>query len=239
VDKNLKTLEERIGFTFQDKNLLKIALTHRSYKMCYRDKAPEDNERLEFLGDAVLNLCISELLFNKYPKDREGDLSRKRAYLVKKETLIKVAKKLGLLDYIYLGRREEKLDNRSKENISARVVEALIGAIFLEAGWETVRERIKKWFTPYLKGLSSERCKDFKTRLQEFLQKEFRKRPEYEVIQISGPSHHPRFKVAVKLENKIIATAQGITKKSAENLAAKKALKYLKEKNLNLTDVQE
>jgi ribonuclease-3 len=227
VEKDLKSLEERIGFTFQNRSLLKIALTHRSYKMYYKKEEIEDNERLEFLGDAVLNLCISKLLFNKYPEDKEGDLSRKRAYLVKKETLIKVAKKLNLLEYLFLGKREEKLDSKSKENISARAVEALIGAIFLEGGWEIVYEKVKKWFQPYLRGLSLERCKDFKSKLQELIQKEYGKRPEYEIIKIYGPSHHPKFKVAVKLENWILAIAQGDTKKSAENLAAKKALKYL------------
>jgi ribonuclease-3 len=230
MQKNLEEFEKILDFTFQNKELLKTALTHRSYKICHRELKLEDNERLEFLGDAILNLCISLLLFQKFPEDKEGDLTKKRAYLVCKSTLIKVAKKIKLLDYIFLGKREEKLDKKSKENISARALEAVIGALFLDGGLEVTCERIKKWFGPFFRRFPKTPPHDYKTRLQEVLQKKYNQRPTYEVISVSGPPHNPKFEIAVKLNGEILAKAKGSSKKEAEILAAKKALKVLKEK---------
>jgi len=224
----LEELEKLIEFRFQNKELLRTALTHRSYKISHKELALEDNERLEFLGDAVLNLCISQLIFQKYQEDQEGVLTKKRAYLVCKNTLIKVAKKLNLLDYLYLGKREEKLDPKSKENIAARALEALIGAIFLEGGLEVACECVKTWFKPYLAKFPKIVGYDYKTELQEFLQSKYHERPEYEVVSISGPPHNPKFEVVVKLKDQILGRAKGPSKKEAENLAAKKALKQLK-----------
>ncbi len=233
--RSLQELEAALGLEFKNKELLKTALTHSSYRACYKNLGVQDNEKLEFLGDAVLNLCISLYLYNRYPEDREGELTKKRAYLVCKDTLIKVAKKLKLLDFIYLGRREKKLDLKSKENISARTMEALIGAIFLEFGLETTCEKIRKWFAPYLRGRKAS-FKDYKTRLQEFSQKHYGTRPEYQVVKVLGPAHSPKFEVEVKIEDKVLARARGGSKKEAENLAAKKALHCLKkdEELLNL-----
>ncbi len=223
--KKLEELEELLQFRFKDKELLKSALTHKSYKIIHKEINWNDNERLEFLGDSVLNLCISFLLFKKFKEDKEGSLTQKRAYLVCKNTLIKVSKKFKLEDYIYLGKREKKLDIKSKENICARALEALIGAMFLEGGFEVVLERVKKWFQPYLIKFYKKRPLNPKTQLQEFVQKLWNKNPEYEILSISGPSHNPEFEVAIKFNGEIIAKAKGKSKKSAEILAAKKALK--------------
>ena len=238
--KSLQELEAVLELDFQDKELLKTALNHKSNKACYKRAGIQDNEKLEFLGDAVLNLCISVHLYNKYPEDSEGELTKKRAYLVCKDTLIKVAKKLHLLDFIYLGRREKKLDLKSKQNISARTVEALIGAIFLEFGLETACEKVRKWFFPYLRG-RKEDFKDYKTRLQELFQRCFGTRPEYQVVKVLGPAHNPKFEVEVKIGEKVLARARGGSKKEAENLAAKKALLSLKKEGevLNLSLNQE
>ncbi len=233
MKKDLEELEKVLDFKFKNKDLLKSALTHRSYKVSHKEINWEDNERLEFLGDSVLNLCISFLLFKKFEENREGELTQKRAYLVCKDTLIKVSRKLNLLDYIYLGRREEKLDKKSKENICARTMEALIGALFLEGGFEVAFERVKRWFSPYFVKFRQKRFQDYKTQLQEFVQKYYHKKPEYEVLSVSGPSHKPRFEVGVKINGEIIATAKGSSKKSAEILAAKKALKFLEKKELD------
>ncbi|NPA39909.1 MAG: ribonuclease III [Thermodesulfobacteria bacterium] len=227
MPKDLKEFEKILDVEFSNPQLLQTALTHRSYKISHRELKLEDNERLEFLGDSVLNLCISKMLFEKYPEDTEGELTKKRAYLVCKTTLIKVAKKIKLLDYIFLGRREEKLDTKSKENISARALEALIGAIFLEKGFEYTCEKIRKWFSPYLRRFPKTPFHDYKTRLQEILQKEFHERPTYEVVSISGPPHNPVFEVVVKLKDKVLAKAKGGSKKEAENLAAKKAINVI------------
>ncbi|PMP67033.1 MAG: ribonuclease III [Thermodesulfobacterium geofontis] len=233
MEKDLFSLEKALGFNFRDKGLLKSALTHRSYKISHKEIDWEDNERLEFLGDSVLNLCISLLLFQKFKEDREGDLTQKRAYLVCKNTLVKVAQKLNLCDYIYLGKREEKLDKKSKENICARAMEALIGALFLEGGFEITFERVKKWFLPYFAKFRQKKIKDYKTQLQEFIQKHYNKKPEYEVLSVSGPSHNPEFEIAVKLNGEIITKAKGASKKSAEILGAKKALKLLKKRMIS------
>lgn len=228
MEKDLEELEKIIEFQFRNKELLKTALTHRSYKISHKELDLEDNERLEFLGDAVLNLCISQWIFHKYQKDQEGVLTKKRAYLVCKATLIKVAKKLNLLDYLYLGKREQHLDLKSKENIAARALEALIGAIFLESGLEVACEKVKTWFKPYLLRLPKTIGYDYKTELQEFLQSKYHERPEYEVVSVSGPPHNPKFEVVVKINGQILGKGKGPSKKEAENLAAKKALKQLK-----------
>lgn len=233
MEKDLSTLEKTLDFNFKDKNLLKSALTHRSYKIRHKEIDWEDNERLEFLGDAVLNLCAALLLFQKFRKDKEGELTQKRAYLVCKNTLVKVAQKLNLYDYIYLGKREEKLDKKSKENICARAMEALIGALFLEGGFEVTFERIKRWFYPYFTKLPQRRIKNYKTQLQELVQKIYHKNIEYEILSISGPPHNPKFEIGIKLNGEILAKARGASKKEAEILAAKKALKLIKKTDLD------
>lgn len=228
MEKDIKNLEKTLNFEFKDKNLLQTALTHSSYRITHKELKLEDNERLEFLGDAVLNLCITYLLFQRYKTDKEGDLTKKRAHLVCKNTLIKIAKKLNLIDYLYLGKREEKLDLKSKQNIAARTLEALIGAMFLECGFEKTCEKINEWFKPYFKRIPKTVCYDYKTQLQEWLQSRYNGRPEYEILAVDGPPHSPKFEVAVKLNGKLLAKAKGNSKKEAENLAAKKALMFLK-----------
>lgn len=221
-------LEELLEITFRDKTLLKRALTHSSYRIAHKEEKLEDNERLEFIGDAVLNLCISLLLYKKFPLDREGDLTKKRAYLVCKERLIKIAEKIHLLDYILMGRREQGLDQKSRLNIAGRAVEALFGALFLDQGLEKTCKVVEKLFSFYLRRLkSADSISDYKTKLQELLQKKRGLIPFYEVIEIKGPSHKPRIKIALKIGDQILAEAIGASKKEAENLAAKKALHLL------------
>ncbi len=226
TEKTCQKCEEALGIVFSNRELLKQALTHRSFKISHKSLNLKDNENLEFLGDAVLNLCISLYLYKKYPDEREGDLSKKRAYLVSKETLVKVSRKLHLLDYVFLGKREKKFDLKSKENICGRAVEALIGAIFLEKGFDFTYEFVIKLFSPFLKG--KREFKDSKTLLQEFVQKRYKLKPVYEVLDVSGPSHLPKFSVGVKIGDRLIARGVGHSKKEAENRAAQKALKYLK-----------
>jgi len=232
MENPLEELEERLGVTFQNKELLREALTHSSYRIVHRDKVKEDNERLEFIGDAVLNLCVSLILFKKFPEDREGDLTKKRAYLVCKERLIKLAEEFELLNYIYMGRRERGLEKKSQLNIAGRALEALIGAYFLDQGLEKTCEFVKKLFSKSLRKLKSSSLVDYKTRLQEYLQKERGLVPVYEVLEIKGPSHKPEIKVAVKVGDEVLATSKGSSRKEAENLAAKKALLKLKKSSV-------
>ncbi len=231
MENSFSELENLLGINFKNKDLLKKALTHSSYRIAHKEEKLEDNERLEFMGDAVLNLCISFLLYQKFPLDREGDLTKKRAYLVCKERLIKIAEKLALRNYILMGRRERSLDLKSQLNIAGRALEALLGALFLDQGLEKTCSVVEKLFSSYLRRLkSTHSIVDYKTKLQEYLQKEKGIIPFYEVIKITGPSHKPKIKVAIKLGEQIIAQAIGKSKKEAENLAAKRALLILSQK---------
>ncbi len=224
----LEEVEKALRVTFQNKKLLKTALTHSSYRLAYKYEDFEDNERLEFIGDALLNFCISLILYEKFPRDKEGDLTKKRAFLVCKERLIEIAKKLNLQDYLFLGKREQNLELESKLNIAGRTLEALLGAIFLDQGLEKTLEIVRYLFSPYFKYLKRDRVDDFKTKLQEYLQKERDLVPYYEILKISGPAHKPEIEVAVKIGEEILAKAKGPSRKRAENLAAKKALMRLK-----------
>ncbi len=221
-------MENRLGITFHNKEFLKRALTHSSYRISHKNEVLEDNERLEFIGDAVLNLCISLLLYEKFPKDREGDLTKKRAYLVCKERLIKVSEELGVLDFLLMGRREKALEMKSKLNMAGRALEAIIGAIFLDQGLESACETVKRLFSKYLKTLKPYHLSDYKTKLQEFLQKERGLLPFYEVVEMKGPAHKPEIEIVVKVGEEVLASAKGFSRKEAENLAAKKALLKLK-----------
>lgn len=228
MEKSLEELENRLGITFHNKEFLKRALTHSSYRISHKKEVLEDNERLEFIGDAVLNLCISLLLYEKFPNDREGALTQKRAYLVCKERLIRVAEELGILDFLLMGRREKSLEMKSKLNMAGRALEAIIGAIFLDQGLEVTCQTIKKLFSKYLKTLKPHHLLDYKTKLQEYLQREKGLIPHYEVIEMKGPAHKPEIEITVKVGEKILASAKGSSRKEAENLAAKKALLKLK-----------
>ncbi|MCS7199383.1 MAG: ribonuclease III [Caldimicrobium sp.] len=228
MERTLEEVETLLGITFKNKELLKIALTHSSYRITHREESVEDNERLEFIGDAVLNLCVSLYLYQKFPGDTEGELTKKRAFLVCKERLIKVADSLKLLDYIYMGRREKALELRSKKNIAGRTLEAIIGAIFLDQGLEVACQTVKRLLAPYLRSLKISKLTDYKTKLQELLQKVHGEIPTYEVLEITGPAHRPVIEVVVKLREEVLAKAKGSSKKEAENIAAKKALYKLK-----------
>lgn len=230
MEEHFQELETVLGVNFKNKELLKRALTHSSYRISHKHEDLEDNERLEFVGDALLNLCISLLLYERFPKDREGDLTKKRAYLVCKERLVKVAESLRLPEFLLTGRREKTLELKSRLNMAGRAVEALIGAIFLDQGLDKACEVVNKLFSPYFKTLKAKPLGDAKSRLQEYLQKEKGVIPVYEVIEIKGPAHKPEIEVVVKVGDEVLAQAKGTSRKEAENLAAKKALSKLKKK---------
>lgn len=226
----LASIEEAIGYKFKDRSLLKTAITHRSF-LPESKEASFDNERLEFLGDAVLELIISDLLYKKFAdKFREGDLTKMRAYLVSEARLFKLARKLGLGDALYLGRGEEKSGGRMRPSILADAFEALTGAIYLDAGFEGSYKFVQRMFQDLFdvvenKGLFF----DYKTRLQEFTQKVFHSLPHYNVLDATGPDHERLFTVALTFQDKELARGTGRTKKEAEQQAAKIALKKLKE----------
>ncbi len=218
-----KALEDALNYSFKNENLITEALTHKSYKK------PYNNERLEFLGDAVLDLIVGEYLFKKFEKEDEGILSKIRASLVNEKGFTKLAQNINLGDSIFISLAEENNGGRTKPSLLSNAFEAVIGAIYLESGLVTaskiVVELIEKSYDNIdLNSLS----KDFKTALQELTQADFGETPNYKMIRAFGPDHKKEFEIAVELQNKIISTAIGRSKKEAQQKAADIALKKLK-----------
>ncbi|WP_372781263.1 ribonuclease III [Litorivivens sp.] len=215
-------LQERLGYQFVDEVMLERALRHRS-------AGKDNNERLEFLGDAVLSLVIAEYLSERFPAAREGELSRMRSTLVKGVTLAKLARELLLGDYILLGSGELKSGGHRRDSILADVVEALIGAIYTEAGFDEVRQCVRRWFAERIEQIApGEALKDPKTRLQEFLQSKGVALPDYELVDQAGQPHNQVFEVRCRtqLGGKSV-TASATSRKKAEQAAAQQMLDIL------------
>jgi ribonuclease III len=219
-----------ISYSFKDQSLLRQAFTHKSYKS--ENQCPwGDNEILEFLGDAVLDLCISHLLFEKSGHNiTEGQYTKTRAFLVNKNQLSALSKDIGLNKYILLGIGEIKQNGSEKKSILANVFEAVLGAIYLDGGLKAARTFVDLCYVDVLMDMSfSESLKDYKSSLQEFTQKNYNQRPVYPLLDSYGPDHDKRFIIGVEFQGKIIAESTGKSKKDAEQNAAKKALEYLTE----------
>ena len=224
MNKNIKTLEEQLGYEFKDKSLIIEALTHKSYKQ------PYDNERLEFLGDAVLDLVVGEYLFVKFRKSDEGKLSKIRASLVNETGFDKLARALRLGDYILLSNAEENNGGREKSSLLSNAFEAVMGAIYLEAGLEVVSKIAIDLIESNHADISLDSLfRDFKTTLQELTQARFGITPEYKVLSSRGPDHLKEFEVGVFIEGKEYARAVGKSKKIAQQEAAEIAVQMLKE----------
>lgn len=214
----LDALEQRLGHRFRDRALLELALTHRS-------AAGErgSNERLEFLGDAVLGLVVCELLMERNPDQTEGWLSRARAGAVNQDALAARALALGLGGCVRLGRSEQRSAGASKPSILANVLEALIGALYLDAGLTAVRALVERELGPELADHERARA-DAKTRLQELLQARGQGRPQYRTTETRGPAHALEFRVEVRLGERVLGQGVGPTKRAAEQEAARRAL---------------
>ena len=224
MHKTIEELEKKLGYEFQDKKLIIEALTHKSYKQ------PYDNERLEFLGDAVLDLVVGEYLFRKFRDSDEGKLSKIRASLVNETGFDKLARALDLGDYIFLSNAEDNNGGREKSSLLSNAFEAIMGAIYLEGGLETVQKIAIKLIEENHKEISLDSLfRDFKTTLQELTQARFGITPEYKVIASRGPDHKKEFEVAVCIEDKEYARAVGKSKKIAQQEAAQLAVEILKE----------
>jgi len=222
--KEYSHLEKRLDYTFKDKQLIIEALTHKSHKK------PYNNERLEFLGDAVLDLIVGEYLFAKFPKSDEGLLSKIRASLVNESGFTLLARKLDLGSFIYLSLAEENNKGREKPSLLSNAFEAIIGAVYLEAGLETAKNiAIKLLEEAHPKIDLQSLSKDYKTALQELTQATHGVIPDYQLLGSSGPDHQKEFEIAIILDNKKIAFAKGKSKKEAQQRAAKIALKALKD----------
>jgi len=219
---DLKSLQHKLGYKFNNNELLVLALTHRSF-------TANNNERLEFLGDAILSFVIAEHLFDSFPTAREGQLSRLRSRLVKGETLASLARKFELGSYLQLGTGEVKSGGARRDSILADAMESVIGAIYRDSSIKTVKELILKWFNPQLSNLTlSDTNKDAKTRLQEFLQAHNCEPPQYKILQVDGKPHCRTFNVqCITSLHNVESFGSGSSRSKAEQEAAALALSKL------------
>ena len=223
---NLKKLENKLKYNFKNERLIDEALTHKSCKKEY------NNERLEFLGDAVLDLVVGEYLFDKFSNVCEGDLSKLRASLVSEKGFTKLANLINLGDYIHISISEEKNKGRDKSSILSNAFEALMGAIYLESSLKDVQNIMHRLMQEAYPKIDLESIfRDYKTTLQELTQSIYGVTPNYIVVSSSGPDHKKEFEVSVRVHDKELARSKGKSKKEAQQEAAKIALEILKDQN--------
>lgn len=222
----MKGLEAAIGYTFRDPSLLQEALTHSSYANEQKGRQPY-NERLEFLGDAVLSIVVSDYIYEHCPDMPEGGLTKLRAYLVCEKSLFGFAQQIELGSYIRLSNGERKNGGASRPSIVSDAFEALIAAIYLDGGMEPARRHILRFIVPEIENRHSATFSDYKTALQEIIQKNPGERLEYILVGSSGPDHNKHFKVEVHLNSNVIGRGGGRSKKEAEQQAAREALELM------------
>ncbi|GHU61112.1 ribonuclease 3 [Clostridia bacterium] len=222
---HLHNLEKKIEYFFLNFSLLKQAMMHSSYANEQHFLRSACNERLEFLGDAILELVSSEYLFKKYPKESEGSLTKIRATLVCESNLANCAKNICLSEYLLLGRGEENTGGRTRNSVISDAFEALIGAIYLDAGFDAAKEFICNFL---LNEKDEQFFDDSKSTLQEYVQANFQETLSYEIVNEQGPDHRKHFEVCVKLGEIIIGTGKGFTKKAAQQSAAYEGMLSLK-----------
>ena len=224
-----KKLYKKLGYRFKQPGLLSQAFRHASYVNEQSDLNLEDNERLEFLGDAVLDLAVGHILMELFQDAEEGDLSKYRALVVDEGGLYQVALSLGLGDFLLLGKGEAQSHGREKPSILANTTEALIGALYLDAGFDRAKKIIYRWFSPLLARVgTAEMVNDFKSLLQEYTQQTHKTLPKYRFLEESGPAHDKTFKVLLTLKGQVLAEGEGKSKKEAEQNAAREAFSCLK-----------
>jgi ribonuclease-3 len=220
----VRALETKLEVPFANAALGLAAVTHKSYSNEHREISAADNERLEFLGDAVVDLAISHRLMERFPSATEGELSKLRALIVNEEGLARIAREIGLGDLLLVGRGEELTGGRQKNSVLADGLEAVLGAMYLSAGWDKVLQLVDRLFGEALQGVAQGRSGyDYKTRLQEQVQLRLRQAPKYRVLSEAGPAHERVFEVEVTIGDDVTARASGRSKKEAEQAAARKA----------------
>ena len=223
--KDFEVLEKKLGIEFKNKDLLTQAFTHRSYLNENPDFKLDHNERLEFLGDAVIELIVTEHLFKDYPEKAEGELTNWRAALVNAKMMTSVAEELGFNEFLLLSRGETKETGKARAYILANTFEALLGALYLDSGYEPCDEFIQKYLFKNLAGIIKDGSyKDSKSKFQEQAQEKVSITPNYKVVKESGPDHDKKFVVGVFLGTELIAEGEGSSKQEAEEAAAELAL---------------
>lgn len=216
-------IERKLGYTFSDRSLLALAFVHRSYINEHREVS-QHNERLEFLGDSILGLLISEYLYRYLPSTAEGDLSYLRSRLVEASSCIIYIQKLDIQKYLLLGKGERMNDGRGRDSIMSDLFEAIIGAIYLDKGIEAAREFLFKNFTTDIEAILKKPIRNWKAILQDYCQKKFQLTPIYHVISEEGPDHSKIFTISVEIKNEELGRGQGPSKKEAQQAAAAEAL---------------
>lgn len=223
---SMDVLEERIGYRFKDRALLKQAMTHSSFTNEQKIRRAQNYERLEFLGDAVLELVSSEFLFREHPEMSEGELTKKRASMVCEPSLAFCARDLELGCFMLLGKGEENTGGRGRDSIVSDAMEAVIGAIYLDGGMEKAKAFINRFVLSDLE--DKQLFYDSKSTLQEMIQGKLKKEFYYELLEENGPEHDKMFRVSVNMEGEILGVGEGKTKKAAEQQAAYEALVSLR-----------
>ncbi len=225
---NFSKLEKSLGYTFSDRSLLRRALTHKSHANEHRLPPVEQNERYEFLGDAVMELVVSDRLMQTFPEATEGDLSKLRAAVVNEKSLSLLAQGISIGDYLFLGKGEEQCQGRKKDSLISDAYEAVLGAIYLDGGYSEAHRVVSAQFADLLKQATSENIlKDYKTKLQEVVQEKFRQIPRYQMIEERGPDHDKVFVIDLYIKNELHGRGEGKSKKQAEQAAAQLALEKM------------
>ncbi|MGD0625867.1 MAG: ribonuclease III [Thermodesulfobacteriota bacterium] len=228
-EKALKALQKKIHYRFKSFDFLDQGLRHKSFVHEELEAGGQDNERLEFLGDAVLNLVISHLIMERHPDYPEGNLSRLRAAVVNQARLAKIARELTLGEYLLLGKGEEMTGGREKTSILAASLEALLAVVYLDGGYKKAYGVISQLFSSHLEMAEKEGfSQDFKTKLQEVSQETLKAMPRYLLVKEFGPDHDKVFGVKVLIQEKVVGVGAGKSKKEAEQRAAKRTLKNLR-----------
>jgi len=227
LKEKISEIEQKIKYVFEDKELLLLSFVHRSFVNENKKIIEIHNERLEFLGDAILNLVVSEYLFKKFPKATEGELSFLRSQIVDSNSCMGYLRKLNLESYVLLGKGEKQTEDRGRDSILADLFEAVIGAVFLDGGFFKAKDFILNNFEDDFQIFLEKPTRNFKAEFQNFCQKKYLKLPNYKIIKESGPDHSKVFEVGVYIDDTVLGIGMGPSKKEAEQAAAEKALKNL------------
>jgi ribonuclease III len=232
---NYEEIEKKLGIVFKDKTLLDVALTHRSYLNEHKEASLQNNERIEFLGDAVLELIISSYLFKSYPNKSEGELTNIRAAVVRTESLAEESRNLGIGEYLRMSKGEKESGGRDKDYLLANTFEAVLGAIYQDQGIDVCKDYLERTLLKKVDRIVENNLFiDPKTQAQEIIQAQFKVTPIYEVIKQEGPDHDKKFTVALKINNKEIAVGTGSSKQKAEEEAAKTTVELLNKQGKSL-----
>lgn len=224
LQKNVSLVEERLGHVFENKDLIALAFVHRSFVNEHRKEVRAHNERLEFLGDSILGLIVADFLYHRLPNEPEGRLSQIRSSIVEAKSCAYFLQKMGLQEFILLGRGEAMSEGKAKVSILADTFEAVLGAIFLDGGLELAKEFITAHFTKDMEAMLDAPSRNYKADFQDYAQKQFQMAPTYQVLKETGPDHAKTFHVAAFIDDKEMGHGVGESKKQAEQQAAFDAL---------------